>query len=145
MRWFRWDRAFHRGRMSLWLLAAGWIPFWAGSIGVITPAQAQSQFQRLRPEQRKEFADQEYLVWTVAKIPPQPYMNEIYWSRPSAETPKFFSESLVQFVARTFDLTRDNSNGSRAQAWAGGGELTFRPGLSGEGCGVQVPGYPSQP
>jgi hypothetical protein len=145
MRWFRWNRAFHRSRMSLWLLAAGWIAFWAGSIGVITPAQAQSQFQRLLPEQRKEVADQEYLVWTVAKIPPQPYMNEIYWSRPSAETPKFFSESLVQFVARTFDLTRDNSNGSRSQAWAGGGWLAFRSGLIGDVFGVQVAAYTSQP
>ena len=92
----------------------------------------------------KEVADQDYL-WTVKKIPPQPYMNEVYWPRSSAETPAFFRNSLVQFVARTYDLTRGNLDGSKSQAWAGGGWLAFRSGLIGDVFGVQAAVYTSQP
>ena len=34
-------------------------------------------------------------------------MNEIYWRQYTADTPAFFRDSLVQFVARTYYLTRD--------------------------------------
>ena len=67
------------------------------------------------------------------------------WPRSSAETPAFFRDSLVQFVARTYDLTRGNLDGSKSQAWAGGGWLAFRSGLIGDLFGVQVATYTSQP
>jgi hypothetical protein len=43
-------------------------------------------------------------------------MNEIYWQF-SKDTPAFFRDSLLQFVARTYYLTRDNFDGSKSQAW----------------------------
>ena len=42
-------------------------------------------------------------------------------------------------------MTRDNFNGSRSQAWAGGGWLAFRSGLIGDLFGVHIAGYTSQP
>ncbi|MFG3592476.1 OprD family outer membrane porin [Bradyrhizobium sp. RDI18] len=132
-----------RGQISIGLLAAGWIGI--GSVGVVTRSQAQSQFQQLLPDLRKEVADQDRYFWTVEKIPPQPYMNEVFWPRYSADTPKFFSESLLQFVARTFYLTRENLDGSKSQAWAGGGWLAFRSGLIADMFGVQAAFYTSQP
>jgi len=56
------------------------------------------------------------LSWTLQKFPPQPYMNEIYWQF-SKDTPAFFRDSLLQFVARTYYLRRDNFDGSKSQAW----------------------------
>ena len=108
MRSFRSNRDPHRSCISIRLLVAGWIAISVGSFGMVTPSQAQSQFQQLLPDSQKEVADQDRFFWTVAKIPPQPYMNEVYWPRSSAETPAFFRDSLVQFVARTYYLTRDN-------------------------------------
>ena len=95
--------------------------------------------QQLLPADRQEIADQERLSWTLKKFPPQPYMNEIYWPY-SRDTPAFFRDSLVQFVARTYYLTRDNFDGSKSQAWAGGGWLAFRSGLIGDMFGVHVAG-----
>ena len=112
---------------------------------MVTPSQAQSQFQQLLPDIQKEVADQDLFSGPYRKIPPQPYMNEVYWPRSSAETPAFFRDSLVQFVARTYDLTRGNLDGSKSQAWAGGGWLAFRSGLIGDVFGVQVATYTSQP
>jgi hypothetical protein len=140
-----WSKRDHRSRISMRLLAAGLIAIWVGSIGGVTPSQAQSQFQQLLPDSHKEVADQDRFFWTVRKIPPQPYMNEVYWPRSSAETPAFFRDSLVQFVARTYDLTRDNLDGSKSQAWAGGGWLAFRSGLIGDVFGVHAAVYTSQP
>jgi hypothetical protein len=145
MRPLRSNRDIHRTRISIKLLAAGWIAVWVGLFGVVTPSQAQSQFQQLLPDSHKEVADQDRFFWTIAKIPPQPYMNEVYWPRFSAETPAFFSESLVQFVSRTYYLTRDNSDGSKSQAWAAGGWLAFRSGLIGDVFGVHAAAYTSQP
>src|ERR1700704_2628083 len=72
-------------------------------------------YAQLLPLSREEIADQERLSWTLKKFPSQPYMNEIYW-RYSDDTPAFFRDSLVQFVARTYYLTRDNFDGTRSQA-----------------------------
>ncbi len=119
---------------------AGWIGTWAGLIGVPSGSSAQ----QLLPADRQELADQERLSWNLSKLPAQPYMNEVYWQF-SKDTPAFFRESLLQFVARTYYLTRDNSDGSRSQAWAGGGWLAFRSGLIGDIFGVHVAGYTSQP
>lgn len=71
-------------------------------------------------------------------------MKEIYWQY-SRDTPAFFRDSLVQFVARTYYLTRDNFDGSRSQALAGGGWAAFRSGLIGDMFGVHIAGYTSQP
>lgn len=71
-------------------------------------------------------------------------MNEIYWQY-SKDTPAFFRDSLVQFVARTYYLTRDNFDGSRSQALAGGGWAAFRSGLIGDLFGIHIAGYTSQP
>jgi hypothetical protein len=111
-----------------------------GLVGAITPSQAQ----QLLPADRQEIADQERLSWTLQKFPPQPYMNEVYWQY-SKETPAFFRDSLLQFAARTYYLTRDNFDGSKSQAWAGGGWLAFRSGLIGDVFGVHLAGYTSQP
>ncbi|MET4387674.1 hypothetical protein ABIB73_003431 [Bradyrhizobium sp. F1.4.3] len=118
---------------------------------VTTPSLAQTasaspsgETSGLLPADRQELADQERLAsWTVAKIRPQPYMNEIYWQLPD-DTPAFFRDSLVQFVARTYDLTRDNSNGTKSQAWAAGGWVAFRSGLVGDIFGVHAAYYTSQ-
>ena len=139
-----WSKRDHRSRISMRLLAAGLIAIWVGSVGGVRPSQAQSQFQQLLPNAQKEVADQDFF-WTVKKIPPQPYMNEVYWPRSFAETPAFFRDSLVQFVARTYDLTRGNLDGSKSQAWAGGGWLAFRSGLIGDVFGVHAAVYTSQP
>ena len=71
-------------------------------------------------------------------------MNEIYWQHPS-DTPAFFRDSMLQFVARSYYLTRDNFDGSKSQAWAGGGWLAFRSGLIGDMFGVHAAYYTSQP
>jgi hypothetical protein len=121
-------------------VVAGWIGTCVASVGAV----AQSRAQQLPPADRQEIADQERLSWTLQKFPPQPYMNEIYWQH-SKDTPAFFRDSLLQFVARTYYLTRDNFNGSKSQAWAGGGWLAFRSGLIGDLFGVHIAGYTSQP
>jgi outer membrane porin, OprD family len=129
-----------RSELARKFFVAGWIGSWVGSLGVVT----QSRAQQLLPADRQEIADQERLSWTLQKFPPQPYMNEIYWQY-SRDTPAFFRDSLLQFVARTYYLTRDNADGSRSQAWAGGGWLAFRSGLIGDVFGVHLAGYTSQP
>jgi outer membrane porin, OprD family len=118
-----------------------WIGICAASVGTIT----QSQAQQLLPADRVEIADQERQPWNLSKFPLQPYMNEIYWRQYTADTPAFFRDSLVQFVARTYYLTRDNFDGSKSQAWAAGGWLAFRSGLIGDVFGVHVAAYTSQP
>lgn len=128
------------GRQSIWLFTAGWIGTCLGSVAAVTESSAQ----QLLPVDREEISDQERLSWNLSKLPPQPYMNEIYW-RYSKETPAFFRDSLVQFVARTYYLTRDNFDGSKSQAWAAGGWAAFRSGLVGDLFGVHVAAYTSQP
>jgi outer membrane porin, OprD family len=70
-------------------------------------------------------------------------MNELYW-RYAADTPAFFRDSMLQFVARTYYLTRDNFDGTRSRAWAGGGWLAFRSGLIGDLVGIHAAYYTSQ-
>ena len=137
---FKPKRTRARRDLSLWLLAVGWIGVCVESLGAVTPSRAQ----QLPPADREEIADQERLSWTLQKFPPQPYMNEVYWQY-SKDTPAFFRDSLLQYVARTYYLTRDNSDGSKSQAWAAGGWLAFRSGLIGDVFGVHLAGYTSQP
>jgi hypothetical protein len=117
---------------------------WSIVMCVSSVAVTQSQAQQLLPADRNEIADQERLSWTLQKFPSQPYMNEVYWQY-SRDTPAFFRDSLLQYVARTYYLTRDNSDGSKSQAWAAGGWLAFRSGLIGDVFGVHLAGYTSQP
>jgi outer membrane porin, OprD family len=107
-------------------------------------ASPPGETSELLPADRREIADQEHLSsWTVKKIPPQPFMNEIYWQVPD-DTPAFFRDSLVQFVARTYDLTRNNADGTRSQAWAAGGWVAFRSGLIDDVFGMHAAYYTSQ-
>jgi hypothetical protein len=117
-------------------------------IGACTLAPVQSLAQtlastQLLPASREEVADQEYLSWSLAKFPPQPYMREVYWAHPS-DTPAFFRDSLMQIVGRTYYMRRDNFDGSRSQAWTGGGWIAFRSGLIADIFGIHVAGYTSQ-
>lgn len=138
------------GRLRVGTLALALVVC-TGALFVTTPSMAQTassggsgETSQLLPADRQEIADQERLSsWTVNKIPPQPYMNEVYWNMP-ADTPAFFRDSLVQFVARTYDLTRDNADGTRSQGWAVGGWLAFRSGLVDDIFGVHAAYYTSQ-
>jgi hypothetical protein len=130
----------------------------AGSIalgvGGATQSQAQTRstvptpegdsYSYLLPPSHEEIADQEPLSWTLAKFPAQPYMREVYWRFPD-DTPPFFRDSLLQFVARTYYLTRDNADGTRSQAWTAGGWVAFRSGLIGNIFGVHLALYGSEP
>jgi hypothetical protein len=128
--------------IALW---TGWItaPAQAQSPAAGQTAERGSAYSELLPADRDEPADDEGRTWTVNKIPLQPLMNEIYWDFP-ADTAPFFRDSLVQVVGRTYDLTRDNANGSHSQAWAAGGWLLYRSGLLADLFGIQAAFYTSQ-
>jgi hypothetical protein len=119
------------------------IAAWVGACVACGGTATQSHAQSLLPPSHEEIADQERLSWTLKKFPPQPYMSEIYWGWPSG-TPAFFRDSLMQFVARTYYLGRDNFDGSKSQAWAAGGWIAFRSGLIGDLFGVHAAYYTSQ-
>jgi outer membrane porin, OprD family len=130
---------------------------WFGSI---TPSGAQSpgpptapgatleqggaSYSNLLPPDRDEVADSERQTWNLNKFPPQQYMKEIYWDFPEDTVP-FVRDSLFQAVGRTYDLTRDNSNGTKTQGWAAGGWLAYRSGLIDDVFGIQAAFYTSQP
>ena len=128
----------------------------AGALGAASPSAAQTSeagenlerggatYSSLLPPDLNEVADSERETWTPDKLPHQQYMKEIYWDFPP-ETSAFFRDTLVQVVARTYDLTRDNSDGSKTQGWAAGGWLAYRSGLIGDVFGVQAAFYTSQP
>ena len=98
----------------------------------------------LLPADRQEIADDERISWTLNKFPPQPYMREFYWQFPD-DTPAFFRDALFQIVARTYELNRNNSNGTTSQAWTAGGWMAYRSGLIGDIFGVHAAVYTSQP
>ena len=126
------------------VIVAVWIGACIGSVGTPTRSHAQGSNSQLLPPSREEIADEERQSWTLRKFPSQPYMSEFYWRFPS-DTPAFFREFLLQFVARTYYLTRDNFDGSRSQAWTGGGWIAFRSGLIADVFGVHAAYYTSQP
>ena len=70
-------------------------------------------------------------------------MREVYWQYPS-DTPAFFRDALLQYVARTYYLTRDNFDGTKSQAWAAGGWIAYRSGLIGDMFGVHAAYYTSK-
>jgi hypothetical protein len=130
---------------------AGWIGA-AVLAGFATQSHAEPSSTRpvpltpstsLLPSWYEEIADQDRPYWTLKKFPSQSYMKEIYWQfRP--ETPAFFRDSLLQVVARTYYLTRDNFNGTKTQTWAGGGWVAWRSGLIADLFGVHAALYTSQ-
>jgi hypothetical protein len=146
------------------IVAVGWVALCVACAVVPTPSQAQTRtgtssqgqtsstdqqpqgnsYSSLLPPENQEVADQERLSWTLQKFPPQKYMREFYWQVP-ADTPAFFRDSLVQFVARTYYLDRQNSNGTTSQAWTAGGWIAYRSGLIGDIFGVHAALYTSQP
>jgi outer membrane porin, OprD family len=100
-----------------------------------TPSQGQTS--NLPP-------DQERLAWTLQKLPPQKYMREFYWPY-APDVPAFFRDSLVQIVARSYYLNRQNTNGTTSQAFTGGGWIAYRSGLIADLFGVHAALYTSQP
>jgi hypothetical protein len=115
-----------------------------GWLGAAMPSQAQTSYTSLLPADREELANEAPESWTLKKFPSQPYMNEIYW-RFYQEQPAFIRDSLLQFVARTYYLTRDNFDGTRSQAWTAGGWIAYRSGLLGDMFGVHLAYYTSEP
>lgn len=98
---------------------------------------------------RDEVAEQRLIAAATYKLPPQPYMREIYWrdvlGRPfPADTPPFIRDSLLQFVTRSYYLTRANLDGTRSQAWAAGGWIAYRSGLIADTFGLHAAFYTSQ-
>jgi hypothetical protein len=136
---FKFSRRRRVAEFTTRVVIAAWIGVCVACFGTTTQSHAQS----LLPPSHEEIADQERLSWTLKKFPPQPYMNEMYWRWPS-DTPAFFRDSLMQFVARTYYLGRDNFDGSKSQAWAAGGWIAFRSGLIGDLFGVHAAYYTSQ-
>lgn len=160
MRPLNWLRIHLRTELAGTIIAAGSVALWTGAAHAQTSRapkiQAQSQtatevpvpegdsYSELQVPQEQEIADRELLTWSLKKFPPQTYMREVYWQFP-VNTPAFFRDSLLQIVARTYDLTRANSDGSRSQAWTAGGWLAFRSGLIGDIFGMHAAVYTSQP
>src|SRR5262245_9846532 len=122
-------RSHRQSRFAIRLIISGCIGACMGPVGMTKQSYEQGSKSQLLPQSREELADEE--LWSLSKFPSQPYMSEFYWRFPS-DTPAFFRDSLLQFVARTYYLTRDNFDGSRSQAWAGGGWIAFRSGLIGD-------------
>jgi hypothetical protein len=111
--------------------------------------EAATIYDPLNVPTRNEVAEEGLGSAAGWKLPPQPYMREIYWRDVMgrefpADTPPFFRDSLLQFVARTYYMNRDNFNGSRSQAWTAGGWLAYRSGLIGDVFGVHAAIYTSQ-
>ena len=97
---------------------------------------------------RVEVAQRDIGSTATWNLPPQPYMREIYWRDVFGgfkdDTPLFFRDSLIQIVARSYYLTRNNFDGTRSQAWAAGGWIAYRSGLIADFFGVHGAFYTSQ-
>jgi len=139
----------------------GWVGICAGWVSIPLQAHAQSYppttgkveafdlYDPLEIPTRHEVAEEKLGAAAGWKLPPQPYMREIYWRDVMgrefpADTPPFIRDSLLQFVARTYYLTRDNFDGSRSKAWTAGGWIAYRSGLIADTFGVHAAFYTSQ-
>jgi outer membrane porin, OprD family len=148
-------------KLGIRIAVAGCIGLCAGWVIIATQAHAQSFpsavgrtesvaiYDPLNVPTRDEVAEQKLGSAANYKLPPQPYMREIYWQdvmgRPfPANTPPFISDSLLQIVTRSYYLTRDNFNGTRSRAWAAGGWIAYRSGLIADMFGVHAAFYTSQ-
>ena len=102
----------HRNKLARRIILAGWIGVCVASVGAIT----QSQAQDLLPADRQEITDQERPILDSAKV-----SSAALYERDLLAVfqgyAAFFRDSLLQFVARTYYLTRDNFDGSKSQAW----------------------------
>ena len=116
---------------------------WVGGCLGWAVTATQSHAQTL-PSSRVEIADDERLSWTLKKIPSQQYMNEIYWNHPS-DTPAFFRDLVLQFVARSYYLTCTILTERNQRLGGVGAGLAFRSGLIGDMFGVHAAYYTSQP
>jgi hypothetical protein len=135
-------------------LISGWIIGCLGWLGTAAESLAQTSSppqttgttltSQILPSSREEIADDDRAYWTLKKFPSQQYMREIYWQHPR-DTPAFFRDSMLQFVARSYYMPRDNFDASRSLAWAGGGWIAFRSGLIADMFGVHTAYYTSQP
>jgi hypothetical protein len=136
-----------RSRRTKSRILGGLVATCAGWLAATAPAQAQtgSSNSQFYSPFREEIAE-ELLQRSVAAtaLAPQKYMREVFWGF-SDDTPAFFRDSLMQVVARSYYLTRDNFDGSKSQAWAGGGWLAYRSGLIADIFGVHAAVYTSQP
>ena len=111
----------------------------------ITPLQAQSSNSEFSQINHDDVAEQLLSRSVLATgLAPQPNMREVFWGF-SNDTPAFFRDSLMQIVARTYYLNRDNFDGTKSQAWTGGGWLAYRSGLIADTFGVHAAFYTSQP
>jgi hypothetical protein len=133
-----------RSEIARTVILATWTGGCFGWFGATTQSHAQtSTNSQIALPSHDEVAEEESAGWTLKKLPPQPYMNELYWKYPN-DTPAFFRDSLLQLVARSYYLNRDNSDASKLQAWAGGGWVAFRSGLIGDMFGLHAAFYTSQ-
>jgi outer membrane porin, OprD family len=122
----------------------------AGWLSAIAEAPAQTVAE---PVTRQEVANEEIAAPTTTLplyvLPPQSNMREVKWKDltgwDNSDIPAFFRDSLVQVVARTYYLTRDNSDGSRSQAATLGGWIAYRSGLIADHFGIHGAVYTSQP
>ncbi len=105
------------------------------SLTAVTPAYPQAF-----PAIRYEVADESL---GAPVIPGLSYMKQLPWLY-ATDTHPFIRDSLFQVVARTYYMNRDNFDGTRSQAWAGGGWLAYRSGLLGNFFGVHAAVYTSQ-
>jgi hypothetical protein len=137
-------RSLRRGRFTTAIRAAALVGVSLGFLGTATTQSQAQSATSLTPADRDELAGEERGFWTLNKLAPQQYMREMYWQFPK-DTPAFFRDSMLQFVARTYYLTRDNFDGSKSQAWTAGGWVAFRSGLIGNMFGVHAAAYTSQP
>jgi hypothetical protein len=153
-------RSLRHALKTRWILA-GWTGACLGWLGAATPGQAQpyppswrpavaaSSNTELEKAPREELAEELQRAPVVPAVPPQPYMREIYWRDVMGRdfdpaTPAFIRDSLLQIVSRTYYMSRENFDGSRSRAWAGGGWIAYRSGLIGDVLGIQAAFYTSQ-
>jgi hypothetical protein len=136
------------GTKAVLLLSCGLSAGWLSGIAE-TRAQTVAE-----PVTRQEVAQEEIAAPEIAKLPlyvlpPQSTMREVKWSEltgwDNSQIPAFFRDSLVQVVARSYYLTRDNSDGSRSQAATLGGWIAYRSGLIADHFGIHGALYTSQP
>lgn len=145
-------------RLARCIFAAGCIVVLNEGLGPVSVAHAQSaglpggeatpvaNEDPLKVPVRVEVANQRLGSTGTWKLPPQPFMREIYWRDAAAklEMLPFFRDSLVQIVIRSYYMTRNNFDGTRSQAWTGGGWIAYRSGLVANTFGIQAAFYTSQ-
>ena len=139
------------GCIAIWAQLAGGQAQAQNNRSTSEPTLPSDSRSKLETVTQEEVADESVATKAVPawQLPPQPYMREVKWRDVMgkdfpADTPPFFRDSLLQIVTRSYYLTRNNSDNSRSQAWAGGGWLAYRSGLIADLFGVHAALYTSQ-